>query len=205
MKFKVYICLTILTIISYSCNDKSKETLTTAPTNKEAEETKEYIQLTEEQETALYDSLIGKMPRMEIRPYIDSLQGKDYEWEYPENWKFKEKDAIAMLQSWNTAHNNHDAVEIVNHYHGDYYTLYGREYERSEAIILKQNLFKKYSDFEQQIVPGSIKFDGNENFIDRIDFQKSVTMNGKKQVYNSYLVFGTTQGATGIIEEGDVK
>ncbi|GAK95513.1 hypothetical protein JCM19294_2295 [Nonlabens tegetincola] len=160
---------------------------------------------TEEEINKKRDSLIGKMARMDIQPYLDSLQGKEYVWEYPENWKFKEKDALDMLQSWNVAHNNHDAVEIVDHYFGDYYILYGKENERSDAIELKQKLFRMYPDFSQKIIPNSIKYSGNENFIDRVDFQKSVTMNGKKQVYNSYLVFGTTQGATGIIEEGDVE
>lgn len=193
--------------------DSIKETKPAQTTNKNVEEKVESVEkskiaqrtYTEAEINKKYDSLIGKMPRMDIQPYLDSLQGKKYEWKIPENWKFKEQDALAMLQSWNTAHNNHDAKAIADLYSGDYHELYGKTYEYKELIALKENLFENYPDFKQKILTNSIKTEGTDVFIHRIEFKKVVIMNGKESTYNSFLEFGGTQGSAGINGEGDIN
>lgn len=122
----------------------------------------------------------------------------------PEGWKFTEANAIALLYEWNQAHNEHDAKAIVNLYMDQAY-MYGKLYEHKDAITIKEKLFKKYPKFRQRIISSSVKTTGKSSLIQRIDFKKGVTINGKETIYNSFLEFGGTQGLFSIVEEGDIE
>lgn len=193
----------MISFVTLSCVNNTGQNTKTSSIEKGATVQKEEVEFSEKRIQFLYDSLIGNMPREEITPYIDSLQGKttpDYKTQ--ERWKLKETEAIAMLYDWNEKHNNHTASHTTIPY-ADYVDFYDERKELEEITAIKTAMFKRYPDFHQEILPSSIKTKGEES-IKRIEFTKKVMMNGKTKRYNSFLEFGGTHGAFFIIGEGDM-
>ncbi|EAQ40497.2 hypothetical protein MED134_07069 [Dokdonia sp. MED134] len=201
-----HLYLFIFSMLLLSCingqGDGKDESKGNSPKD-EAAQIQSTTPFTEERISFLYDSLFGKMPRQDIDPYIDSLQGIEYVFKTPESWKLKETQAIAILYDWNEKHNNHTASHQTIEYM-DYVNFYGSEKELNEITEIKQRLFKRYPDFKQRIIASSIKTVGDDE-IERIEFTKEVIMGGETKLYNSFLEFsGGHYGAFFITGEGDI-
>ena len=205
---KIY--LTLLTIIAlaimYSCNGQQQQSSVSNQDPSVAGKQAEYPTYTQAQVDSIAITLIGTMPRQEIYPHIAKLQGKEYKWVTPEAWKFTEEDAVEELLKWNEAHNDHDAQAIIQMYElNSAANMYGKLYTLQEALAIKEQLFAKYPDFKQVIVPGSVRFEGTEDFTSEVYFTKRVTMGGQTKDYNSYLYFAGVKDMHGLTNEGDLE
>lgn len=202
MKYKSQAILCVITLILASCIESKTKIVDLVKTIK-IDTFQKVEEMSEEREQFLYDSLSGKIPRADIRPFVDSLQGKiTPKWQTPEIWKLKRVEALAMLSEWEEKHNDHTSEDNSIPY-SDYVNFYGDYKEFDDVNAIKTAMFKRYPDFHLEIIPESITVFGEGN-IERVEFTKKVLMNGKKSTYKSFLEFGGTKGVFFIVGEGDI-
>ena len=197
----------LLVLLMASCNEeKSNKLSTSAETSNsiEKEVIAEKTTFSEEELDSIYKSLVGKLPRLQIEEYMDSIQGVETTYEVPESWKLNREIAIELLDEWNEAHNRHDAGAILNHYM-DGAVMNGKLYEHQEATLIKESLFQENPKLKQRILLKSVRYIEKSSTEARIDFQKVVTVNGKDKTYDSFLRIGSYTGDFMLIEEGDIK
>jgi hypothetical protein len=203
--FKI-ITIIVLAVLT-SCKNTSSEAKDNFQVKSSSEkqvEQNEKTQFTDEELDSIHISLIGKVPRMQLDEYMDSLRGVETNYDFPDSWKLGREIAMGLLDEWNEEHNNHDAGAVINHYM-DGAVLNGKLYEHQEAIKIKEDLFKRYPNLKQRILLKSIRYNEKSPTEARIDFQKVVTVDGKDKTYDSFLRIGSFNGDFMLIEEGDVK
>jgi hypothetical protein len=118
----------------------------------------------------------------------------------------KEGDGSATLKKitldWNNAHSSKD-VSVFSNLFDDSVMFYGVKKDKNDCIEAKLGIFRKYSDFSQEIY-GEIKVDNLGGGIFKSSFTKRVTFNQTMKDYPAYLIYKKMDNGWKILAESDV-
>jgi hypothetical protein len=118
----------------------------------------------------------------------------------------KESDDSANFKKitldWNKAHLSKD-VSVLSNLFYDSVMFYGIKKDKNDCIEAKLGIFRKYSDFSQEIY-GEIKIDDLGGGIFKSSFTKRVTFNQTMKDYPAYLIYKKTDNGWKILAESDV-
>lgn len=115
----------------------------------------------------------------------------------------RQNQLISVVQQWNQAHNSVDMNTLKTLY-ASKVTLYGEGMSNARAVSIKnQQLTGAYRGFQQTVSDFSIQDLWDRN--PRIDFLKSVTVNGKTNSYDAYLILEESAGTWFIVVESDLS
>lgn len=106
-----------------------------------------------------------------------------------------------VIKEWNYAHNARSRQSFERIY-DDQLIFYTEVSSREKAIKAKEQMFGKYKDFHQRIVP-PIKHIAYSTGVIKSDFVKRVTRNGKTSDFPSYLLISYTDGNYKVVGESD--
>lgn len=103
---------------------------------------------------------------------------------------------------WNNAHSSKD-VSVFSNLFDDSVMFYGLKKSKNDCIEAKLGIFRKYSDFVQEIY-GEIKVDDLGGGIFKSSFTKRVIFNQTTKDYPAYLIYKKTNNGWKILAESDV-
>jgi hypothetical protein len=103
---------------------------------------------------------------------------------------------------WSEANNNKDTIVLRSLYDTAVH-FYQYKYSVDECIKSKIEYFDKYPDFKQRI-EGKIFVDTLKNGLVKVNFTKTITVNGKEKKVAAYLIFGKYNGVWKIRAESDL-
>jgi hypothetical protein len=94
---------------------------------------------------------------------------------------------LALIEAWNRAHGLKEAAAL-NDLYADRVQYYGSPYSREACIKSKQQLFKRYAEYRQEVF-GAVRFDTIGEGTVKCSFVKRVFYDHKTDDYPSYLIF----------------
>lgn len=106
-----------------------------------------------------------------------------------------------LVYDWNTGLNNAN-VSSVSSMYAERIVYYRQAMSKGNAAVILSDFFQKNPYFSQQIT-SEITIDKASNDLVIAAFDKTVSMNGKTNVYPSYLKFSKENNDWKIVEEGD--
>lgn len=112
-------------------------------------------------------------------------------------------DLKQLVHNWNEAHESKDASVLVDLFDSSV-LYYGTNQSKDSCVELKLSHFKKYPDFQQQIV-GEIQVENLDDKKIKCSFLKRVTANQVAKDYPSYLIFKKTGESWKIVSESDAE
>lgn len=113
----------------------------------------------------------------------------------------EEDKIIAVVQKWNSLHNDADVSDFLNLYTEQIY-FYGKQKSKEESYQIKNQFIT--SDFSQQIV-GSIDIHYYKSGIIKCDFTKKTTNKKRVKEYFSYLLLEKGSGRYKVAGESDYQ
>jgi hypothetical protein len=115
--------------------------------------------------------------------------------------KLKEREIGLLVEEWNIVHNGRELLGFDNLY-ADSLLFYTQRLPKSKAIVLKQKLFNKNTDFRQRITT-DIDVSAFEHGVLKCDFTKEVWDNSEWKSYPSYLLVKFVDNRFQIVGESD--
>lgn len=113
-----------------------------------------------------------------------------------------DQEILTSLQNWNQVHNESNSKEFEQLY-SDEVLYYGETLNVAQIVKSKQNLFKKYPSFKQEIDLQTTEITTIDKSYE-VAFDKKVTINSKTTTYPSYLSFIKDNESWKITVEGDL-
>lgn len=107
----------------------------------------------------------------------------------------------ALVYDWNTGLNN-ASVSSISSMYAERIVYYRQAMSKGNAAVILSDFFQKNLYFSQQIT-SEITIDKASDDLVIAAFDKPVSMNGKTNVYPSYLKFSKENSDWKIVEEGD--
>lgn len=108
-----------------------------------------------------------------------------------------------LTRQWNEANNYNGDLESLSNLYYDHVFYYGTKLKKSSCLSGKKDMFKKYSNFNQEI-NGSIEVKEISSNLFRTEFLKTVRFGKKLQDFPSYLEFKKENDKWYIVTEGDL-
>lgn len=115
----------------------------------------------------------------------------------------RQNQLISVVQQWNQAHNS-VGMDVLKNLYASTVELYGKDMSNARAISIKnRQLTDTYRGFQQTVTDFSIQnlWDINP----RVDFLKTVTVNGKTDSFDAYLILEEAAGHWSIRVESDLS
>lgn len=107
----------------------------------------------------------------------------------------------AVITEWNFAHNN-KSIETFRRLYASRLLFYTEELSSGEAIAIKEKLFRKHEEFQQDIREG-ISFTPYASGVTKCDFIKVVKTRRNSEEYPSYLLISYQDSDFKIVGESD--
>jgi len=107
----------------------------------------------------------------------------------------------ALVYDWNTGLNN-ASVSSISSMYAERIVYYRQAMSKGNAAVILSDFFQKNPYFSQPIT-SEITIDKASDDLVIAAFDKPVSMNGKTNVYPSYLKFSKENSDWKIVEEGD--